>query len=72
VADWRKGILCSLGQNFLNIYLLLSEELLAFQEVLCIMKLDTHYIFILEICYFLCHDPACEDIIAVFFGESSM
>jgi hypothetical protein len=60
------------GSEFLNIYLLLSEELLAFQEGVCIMKLGTYYIFILEIYYCLCHDPACEDIIAVFLAKSNM
>jgi hypothetical protein len=62
----KKSYFVFFGSEFLNIYLLLSEELLAFQEELCIMTLDTYYICILEIYYCLCHDPACEDIIAVF------
>ena len=47
----KKRYFVFFGSEFLNIYLLLSEELLAFQEGLCIMKLDTYYIYILEIYY---------------------
>jgi hypothetical protein len=65
----KKRYFVFFGSEFLNIYLLPSEELLAFQEGLCDMKLDTYYICILEIYYCLCHDPACEDIIAVFSAK---
>jgi hypothetical protein len=66
----KKRYFVFFGSEFLNIYLLRFVELLAFQEELCIMKLDTYYICILEIYYCLCHDPACEDIIAVFLDKS--
>jgi hypothetical protein len=59
------------GPEFLNIQLLLFEEQLAFQEGLCTVKLVTYYICIPEIYYYLCHDPGCEDFVAVFLSKSN-